>query len=147
MANAATGRLYVIGDRDTGVLFVKTEPLRASIVPLTTIARYAGTNGISLDEAFARIARGAKSMIIDRDNSAVPALDPMVFDTFFDMVKNGTVISDASFCFIAEVQNAEWENRRYRYPPVGPALKELNPETSSPSGDALKEVELMDGQP
>jgi hypothetical protein len=138
------GRMYVIGDRNTGVLFVKTDPLRAAIVPLQNIEAYANQSGITVDEAFARVARGAKSMIIRSDGQGVPAATAQVFETFFDLVNEGTVITDAAFCFIAEVENQDWSDRRYNCPPVGLALQTVGPENGAPLGNDLPEVALQD---
>ena len=42
-------RVYVIGDKETGVLFVLLNPLRAAIVPLAEVEKYAGRHGKSTD--------------------------------------------------------------------------------------------------
>ncbi len=141
---AGTGRMYVIGDRDTGVLFVKTAPLRAAIIPRARIQDYADQHGIPFERAFALVARSAKGMIIAADDDNIPADVPEVHDTFFDLVNEGTIISDAEFCFIAEVQNEGWSERRYGYPPIEPALQVIGPEVGAPIGDTLQEVPLRD---
>ena len=139
-----TGRLYVIGDKDTGVLFVKTEPLRAAIVPKSEIANYATQKGITFDAAFASIAEGAKRMIIAADDSDVPAAVEEVFEAFGALVEGGTILSDAEFCFIAEVENADWSSRRFSRPPIENALEVIAPGTATPNSDDLPEVPLKD---
>jgi len=53
-------RLYVIGDKKTGVLFLKTDPLRSVIIPTAAIKAYAKAEKISFEEAFGRVGSVAK---------------------------------------------------------------------------------------
>ena len=140
----STGRLYVIGDKDTGVLFVKTDPLRAAIIPKSAIEQYASERGFTYAAAFARVAEGAKKMIIQADGSDVPADVEEVYEALGALVEAGTVITDAEFCFIAEVENSDWSARRYSSPPIERALAILGPDTQTPNSDLLPEAPLRD---
>jgi len=136
-----TGRLYVIGDRETGVLFVKTEPLRVAIIPKSEIETYATRSSITFDSAFANIAEGAKTLITRLDGNSATADVPEIHAAFNAMIAAGTVISDAEFCLIGEVDNAGWVERRWNSRPIDPAVDILSP-SSPPLADRLREAAL-----
>jgi hypothetical protein len=96
---AATDTLaYVVGARQTGILYLTLDPLRVSMISRETIQSYADQNGESFEVAFGRIA-GAK---------------------------RGTTICDADFCFVAKVKASEWGTMRNGFAPIEPVIDSLD---------------------
>ena len=58
-------RLYAVGDRKSGVLFVRTEPFRAVMVDDQAIDSYAKTVGKDYDTVFGEIAGWATGFVAD----------------------------------------------------------------------------------
>ena len=143
---AGTGRMYVIGDPDTGVLFVKTNPLRVALVPLKNIQRYANEDQISLEDAFGRVAKGSQGQIVTANGGDPNDDDPddPALLVFKELATNGSVVSDALFCFIAEVDNDDWSTDRYRSSPIVPVAKAIAPTNTPQNGDDVFEIELED---
>ena len=115
-------RVYVIGDKETGVLFVLLNPLRAAIVPLAEVEKYAGRHGKSTEAAFGDVAAAIQGLILKTDGVDVPAADPLVHETFRSLVAGGTTVSDAAFCFVSEVDSSDWQTFRHGFPPIEPAI-------------------------
>jgi len=139
-----TGRLYVIGDPDTGVIYVKTNPLRVARVPLQTIQQYAKDDGISIEEAFGRVAKGSQWQVYLANGGRSSKDDDPIFSVFKQLAEQETTVSDALFCFIADVNNDDWSSDRYRATPMSLAIAAIDPDNSQPNGDAPFDVGLID---
>ena len=99
-------RLYVIGDKKTGVLFVKTDPLRTVIIPTKAIQAYAKAEKISFEEAFGRVGSVAKFLTNKGSkNPKYPDSSPL-FKAVGDLIAGGEMLSDADFCFVADLSAA-----------------------------------------
>ena len=125
-------RVYVIGDKETGVLFVLLNPLRAAIVPLAEVEKYAGRHGKSTEAAFGDVAAAIQGLILKTDGVDVPEADPLVHDTFRALIAGGTTVSDAAFCFVSEVDSSDWQTFRHSFPPIEPVIAAA---LGSPGGD------------
>lgn len=120
-------KLYVIGDRQFGVLFVKTEPLKLTNISKATIQAYATRKGLSYDDAFASIAAGAKA-IVNKTQTQPAAIDlDTTYEAIGHLIGQGTVLSDVDFCFAAEIDDTDWSTKRGAVPPLSAALADLNP--------------------
>jgi len=125
-------RLYIIGDRESGVLFVKTEPLKLTHISKATIAAYAQQQGSSYDAVFAQVASGAKAIINKTEVSqSVPDIGT-TYEAIGQLIGKGAVLSDADFCFVADIDDSDWSASRTVVPPLASALATLNPSTPSP---------------
>lgn len=134
-------RLYIIGDRDSGVLFVKTEPLKLTHISKATISAYAQQNGKTYDAVFAQIASGAKAIINKTEVAqSVPDIDS-TYQAIGQLIGKGAVLSDADFCFVADVNDSNWSQSRSVVPPLSSALADLNP--SLPPDAQLKDGQLV----
>ncbi|WP_374311030.1 hypothetical protein [Dongia sp.] len=134
-------KLYVIGDREAGVLFVKTEPLKLTHISKATIETYAAQKGQTFDNVFAQIAAGAKSIINKTEVAqSFPDLDT-TYQAIGQLIGKGAVVSDADFCFIADIDDSDWSASRFVAPPLSSALADLNP--SLPPDTQLKEGSLV----
>lgn len=131
-------RLYVIGDRETGVLFIKTEPLKLTHLSKATIESYAAQHGGTFDSVFAQIASGAKAIVnktqVQQD---IPDLDSS-YQAIGGLIGKGAVLSDADFCFVADINDSDWSAKRSTVPPLSSVLADLNPSTPP-------DVELREG--
>jgi hypothetical protein len=133
-------RLYVIGDRQTGVLFIKTEPLKLTHLSKATIEAYATQQGKTYDSVFAQIAAGAKAIVNKTEvQQAIPDLDTS-YQAIGNLIGKGTVLSDADFCFVGDIDDSDWSAKRTTVPPLSSVLADLNP--SSPPDVALREGSL-----
>ena len=96
-------RLYVIGEKKTGVLFLKTDPLRSVIIPTAAIKAYAKAEKISFEEAFGRVGSVAKFVANKGSKSPrYPDNSPM-FKAVGELIAGGETLSDADFCFVADL--------------------------------------------
>jgi hypothetical protein len=122
-------RLYVVGDRDTGVLFIKTDPLLVTHISKETIEAYATSHGVSFDNVFVQIAIGAKAMVnkSEKDQS-LPDLETS-YQAIGQLIGRGATISDAEFCFIADIDDADWVSYRGITPELNSVITNL---TASP---------------
>jgi hypothetical protein len=133
--------MYIIGDRESGVLFVKTAPLKLTNVSKATIQSYAASKGISYDQAFAQLAAAAKA-IINKTETAQSVAD---LDTSYaaigQLIGKGAVLSDVDFCFVADIDDSDWSTKRGVVPPLSSVLADLNP-AQAPDAE-LKEGQLV----
>nr|WP_298689117.1 hypothetical protein [uncultured Dongia sp.] len=133
-------RLYVIGDRETGVLFIKTEPLKLTHISKATIDAYAKQHGSTYDGVFAQIAAGAKAIINKTEvPQSIADLDTS-YQAIGQLIGKGAVLSDADFCFAADIDDSDWSANRFTAPPLASALADLNP--SLPPDTELREGSL-----
>jgi hypothetical protein len=134
-------KLYVIGDRDSGVLFIKTEPLKLTHISKTTMEAYAAKNGTTYDTVFAQVASGAKAII---NKSEMPQSIADLDTTYLaigQLIGKGATLSDADFCFVANIDDTDWSTNRLTVPPLSSALADLNP--ALPPDVQLKEGSLV----
>lgn len=99
-------RLYVIGDKKTGVLFLKTDPLRSVIIPTAAIKAYAKAEKISFDEAFGRVGSVAKFVANKGSKSPRYPDNSPIFKAVGELIAEGAALSDADFCFVADLSAA-----------------------------------------
>jgi hypothetical protein len=115
-------KMYVIGDSEAGVLFIKTNPVRLALVPMANVLAYANAepgDGEAIKQVLGKVAGAAKKSIVLADvDDASPSGSDEAEDTIASIMSGGGAITDAEFCFIADVEDAEWSSRRFRCPPV-----------------------------
>lgn len=99
-------RLYVIGDKKTGVLFLKTDPLRTVIIPTKAIRAYAKAEKISFEEAFGRVGSVAKFLTNKGSQKPKYPDSSPLFKAVGDLIAGGEMLSDADFCFVADLSAA-----------------------------------------
>ena len=99
-------RLYVIGDKKTGVLFLKTDPLRSVIIPTNAIRAYAKAEKITFEEAFGRVGSVAKFLTNKGSKSPKYPDSSPLFKAVGDLIAGGETLSDADFCFVADLSAA-----------------------------------------
>jgi hypothetical protein len=99
-------RLYVIGDKKTGVLFLKTDPLRTVIIPTKAIQAYAKTERITFEEAFGRVGSVAKFLTNKGSKTPKYPDSSPLFKAVGDLIAGGEMLSDADFCFVADLSAA-----------------------------------------
>jgi hypothetical protein len=132
-------RLYVIGDRQTGVLFIKTEPLKLTHLSKATIEAYATQRSKSYDSVFAEIAAGAKAIVNKTEvQQSIPDIDTS-YQAIGNLIGKGTILSDADFCFVGDIDDSDWSATRTTVPPLSSVLADLTPATGS---DQLHEGSL-----
>ena len=132
-------KLYVIGDKKTGVLFVKTNPLRSVLIPAIAIKAHAKTEKVTYEEAFGRI--GSMAKFLTNKSSKTPKYpdnSPM-FQAVGDLIAGGETLTDADFCFVSELaedaskgfsakrfSSARFSSARFSTAPVADALAKLD---------------------
>lgn len=123
----ADAKMYVIGDREEGLILVKTNPLKLVTIPKASIEAYANTNNKTYDEVFGLLAaRTRKAVNLGQSNPPPLPDDDAFFESIGFTVKNGGSVSEAEFCFIAEIDNALYSSIRLRVDPIKMALQKLN---------------------
>ena len=140
-----TSRVYVIGDKETGVLLVLLNPLRVAIFSRAEIERFAATNETynTPEKVFAWIAEASTGLVHETDNTTIPAANTLVSQAFGAMIARGATVSDAEFCLIAEVHAEGWDTLRGNFVPLGEAMTVLGGPGSAGT-PAVVEVELKD---
>lgn len=101
-------KMYVIGDSQAGVLFIKTNPIRLAVVPMANVLAYANAepgDSEAIKQVLGNVAGAA------RKEDAISAI-----------MDGGSGVTDAEFCFIADVEDAEWSSRRFRCPRLNSRL-------------------------
>ncbi len=137
-------KLYTIGHKNTGVLFVKTDPLRAVLISLEEIAAYAKQVGKSTDEIFGEVGAACKELVDSFGNAASGGAVPEDIAAFGSLLASNTV-SGAEFCFVTEVPDSGWEACRLWNVPIGNALLNLIPDEQDAAPRDLVEGELGAG--
>jgi hypothetical protein len=138
-------RLYAVGDRKSGVLFVKTEPFRAVMVDEQAIDKYAKTVGKDYDTVFGEIAGWATGFIASVDEKGSPDDSPAVPEAIAHRVSRGSALTDADFCFVANVSNDDaWDAKRnfVDIQPIALALDAIAPKPSMAFPHDLPHVDL-----
>jgi len=127
---------YVVGDKEAGVLFLTLDPVRVSLVTRVEIERYAKRNGITFEAAFGEVAGAAQDLILATDiNDDLPG-GQVTRQVFSGLVARGTVISDADFCFLAEVDSGNWGTLRNGFMPIEGAITALTDYDGGPVPEA-----------
>lgn len=128
----ADARMYVIGDKDAGIVLVKTNPLKLVSIPKTAIETYAAARDMSFADVFGLLAARTRKMVnLGQSNPPPMPDDDAFFDSIGFTIKNGGSVSEAEFCFVADIENTLYTSNRVRIDPIKEALEKLN--TASPS--------------
>lgn len=120
----ATGRIYVIGERGSGVMFVKTNPFRATIVPDAEVAAYGAANGV---DGYAAAGAAAWRMIANTDGDAATVSDDASTLALQGMLAAGARVVTADFAFTGAVDDGDWEAERKIAEPLEDAFQRLGP--------------------
>jgi hypothetical protein len=155
-------KLYVIGDKKTGVLFLKTDPLRSVIIPSSAIRAYARAEKVSFDEAFGRVGSVARFLTNKGAKSPrYPDSSPL-FKAVGDLIAGGETLSDVDFSFAADLSpaasrgfsasrfssarfssarfsSARFSSARFSAAPIGDAIALLDSSAGAP-GDSIPTV-------
>ena len=135
-------RLYVVGDRESGVLFIKTDPLLVTHISKSTIESYASSHGVSFDNVFVQIAVGAKAIINKSETKqSLPDIETS-YQAIGQLIGRGTTISDAEFCFIADIDDTDWKSYRNITPELHSVLVNLDTPTSPEQFMQLRDATL-----
>ena len=122
---SGTRRLYVIGDKQTGVAFVTLDPLRAALVSLDEIKRYGDKVGKTTDDVFGAIGEAIQGYILKYDTKTVPAAVAPVPQAIGALIATGSTISDAEFCFVADLKQEQPNTMRNPWDPLEPTLNHM----------------------
>ena len=118
-------QLYVIGKRGSGVLFVRTSPLRAAMVSAKTIKQYEDKHpGV---DGYARVAVAARSMMAEQDGNPDTFIDEIQAQGIEAVIAGGAVLSEADFAFIGQVVDAGWDSNRKSQMPIEDVLRAISP--------------------
>ncbi len=124
----ADGKIYVLGKRGFGVLFVKTDPFRASFISDQAIQAYEASDP-AIGDGYAEIAAAAKGMIAESDgNAATTSISVDERKGIKKLVSSGTVLTDLDFAFFADTVNADWDVSRKAFDPLEDALEQVGPD-------------------
>ena len=135
---------FVVGSRQTGILYLTLDPLRVSMISREAIQSFADQKGESFEVAFGRVAGATQDLILSTDvDDAVPG-GQLTRETFVELIKRGTTICDADFCFVAKVDVSNWGTLRNGFMPIEPVIDSLD----GYRGGAVPQVSLVgQGQP
>ena len=134
-------KLYTIGKKESGFLFVKTDPLRAVSISREEIDGYATQVGQSSDEIFGEIVAACKEIAETFGNASDGGMVPEDVAEFGALFASGTGTADAEFCLVADVPERGWQTSRWWNVPIGNALMDLMPE-----GDDGGPRDLIEGE-
>jgi hypothetical protein len=136
------GKLYVVGLKGSGVLFVNSNPFRASIVTDAEILKYNSTHAGA--DGYARIAAAACSLIASNDPNWKLPIDMTYAKGVESLVASGVTICNADFALIADVTDQQLHAHRMVVMPLADALNNLSGSTPGGAGPTLKESVLSD---
>jgi hypothetical protein len=126
MAKTTYHRIYVIGDKETGVLVLTLDPLRAALVGRDKIQEYADRHTLTFDTVFGQVAAAIKGLILETDPPGGPKNGDMVLTAFAELIGRGATVTDAEFCFISEVDKSDWTTKRSGFFPIEPVITDLD---------------------
>jgi len=125
-------KMYVIGDKEVGIILVKTNPLKLVTIPKAAIEAYATAQSMSFDDVFGLLAARTRKMVnLGQSNPPPVPDDDAFFDSIGFTVRNGGSVTEAEFCFVADIENTLYTSNRVRIDPIKTALEKLN--TASPA--------------
>lgn len=126
-------RIFVIGDSKSGLYLIKTNPVKVVRMTRATIEQYAQSQKKSYEDIFGLLAARTRQIInlAQFDPPTLPE-ESEFFETLGMTVTGGTAISDAEFCFVADIENQLYQSTRHKLHPIRDALTKLN---TGPSGD------------
>jgi hypothetical protein len=133
----SNSQFYVIGKKGSGVIFVRTSPLRVASVSHEVIAAYEESHpGV---DGYARVAAAAKGMLVSQDGQADTTLDQIQIQGIETLIAGGATVSEADFAFVGDVVDAGWDFSRDRQLPIESALKAVGP-SGVASGDLFEAI-------
>ncbi|MET0575879.1 MAG: hypothetical protein ABWZ83_08445 [Mesorhizobium sp.] len=120
-------KMFVIGDSESGLYLIKTNPVKIVRITKAAIQQYATAHNKTYEEVFGLLAARTRR-IVNLGQANPPPLpdDPSFFETLGLAVGSGTTVSEAEFCFIADVDNALYQSSRDKIDPIKDALTRLN---------------------
>ncbi|GLS31523.1 hypothetical protein SAMN04488498_102120 [Mesorhizobium albiziae] len=119
-------KMYVIGDRDSGIVMIKTNPVKIVRISRKAIEDYGQARKMSYDEVFGMLASRTKKIAdLGKVSGASMPDDDAFFDSLGMAIAAGTTISEADFCFVADVDNDLYQSIRSRVEPIKGALAKL----------------------
>ncbi len=134
-------KLYIIGARGSGVLFVKTNPFRLTLIPHKNIMDHDSANPGS--DGYAIIAAAARAMIAAADEDPNTSIDHDMSLGIEAIVSAGVALSDVDFAFLSDVSNDGWDAKRKIHMPINSALENISP-NSPANPDSQMSQAVMD---
>lgn len=135
----ADSNFYVIGKKGAGVLFIRTVPLRAALVPHQAILDYEALNpGV---DGYAHVGAAARTWLATQDGNPNTHIDPNQAQGIETVLAGGATISEAEFTFVGAVSDGDWDLNRMSQMPIQAALKATGP---SATGTDLTQAILSD---
>jgi hypothetical protein len=132
-----TSKLYIIGKKGDGVIFLRTEPLRVAQVTHETIVAYETSNpGI---DGYARIAAAAKGMLAGQDGEPDTSLDQVQIQGIEALIAGGAVVSEADFALVGDVVDTGWDDNRIIRMPIESPLTAVGP-SGATTGDLFDAI-------
>ncbi len=132
-----SSKLYIIGKKGDGVIFLRTEPLRVAQVSHETIVDYEASHpGI---DGYARIAAAAKGMLASQDGEAETSLDQVQIQGVEALIAGGAVISEADFALVGTVVDTGWDTNRDIRLPIESPLTAVGP-SGATTGDLFDAI-------
>lgn len=134
-------KIYVIGDKDEGILLVMLDPLRVALVSRKQIEKYQVNHGIkTYGEALSYVAAAIHGLIRKTDGSGHEGtdLDPNSQLSIQYLLSTGKMITNAEFCFLSEVDDKNWKTFRNGFLPIEPAIGTLLDSTPDLGPDVLQ---------
>jgi hypothetical protein len=112
-------KIYAIGDRENGILFIKTDPRRVIHIPRDQIESYAREAGCSVEQVFDDLA-GVLAADGGSRFASIAEIGDAGWDVsrFFTMPAGGT---DPEICAVSELGHDGWDISRFFTMPAGGA--------------------------
>jgi hypothetical protein len=136
----SNSQFFVVGKRGSGVIFVRTSPLRVAMVAHETILQYeAEHSGI---DGYAQVAVAAKTMMTNQDGQPDTVCDPMEIEGIAALLSQGTAFCDADIALVGGVVDEGWDFNRIITTPIDDVLMAVGP--NSPASGHLFQAILSD---
>jgi hypothetical protein len=136
----SNSQFFVVGKRGSGVIFVRTAPLRVAMVSHETIVEYeAGRPGI---DGYAQVAVAAKTMMTNQDGQADTFNDPMEIEGIAALLSQGSGFCEADIAMVGGVVDEGWDFNRDITTPIDDVLMAVGP--NSPETGHLFQAILSD---
>jgi hypothetical protein len=138
-------RIYVVGDIDEGITFIKLTPPKIVVAKKSAIQAIAKEYGYTYREVFAAIGYLAKQLIEDNRNSEAKKTDKafeikpaQVQDGIHAALLDGMSMSDVEFVFTANLSTFAIIQRRRFFAIMKPWIEELEGKEGKPKNPGKK---------
>lgn len=125
--------LFVVGKRDMGILFVRTNPLRVTLISAADIESYHGSTG---RDAFAEAGGMAAVLAADQDKTSPSSLDSIAVEGVKELIRNNYHVGNVDLSFAVQMKDdGDQDYQRFGVNPLWNVVSNLKTDGPDPGED------------